>query len=575
MSPLLHLLLLCIFLLPLSISSAHRSQSPVNIWPKPTGFHYPPPRAAAFLSPNFTIIPLFPPSPHLAVAVARYTRLILTLPHHPLIIPNIPLTSSLLHNLTISVSDPSSPLHPGTDESYTVTISNSSFASLVAPTQWGAMRGLESFSQLTWTEASRVAVAVGVVVEDRPGFEHRGLLLDTARNFYGVKDLKRVIEGMSWNKMNVFHWHLTDSQAFSVEIPSERELAEKGAYGRGMRYDVDDVREIVRFGLDHGVRVVPEFDTPGHAASWAAAYPEIVTCGGMFWWPAGVDWADRLASEPGAGQLNPLHPMTYKVVKNVVRDAASLFPDKLYHGGADEVVPGCWKTDPEIQAFLSTGGTLSELLEKFINSTLPYIVSLNKTVVYWEDVLLDENIRVKPSFLPRDSTILQSWNNGIENVKRLVSAGYRTIVSSSEYYYLDCGHGGFVGNDSEYDRLPQGDGGSWCAPFKTWQTIYDYDIVEGLSEEERKLVLGGEVALWSEQSDPTVVDGRIWPRASAMAESLWSGNRDRKGKKRYAEATDRLIEWRHRMVERGLRAEPIQPLWCIRNPGMCNTVHSS
>ncbi|GAB2260741.1 hypothetical protein Droror1_Dr00011596 [Drosera rotundifolia] len=265
----------------------------------------------------------------------------------------------------------------------------------------------------------------------------------------------------------------------------------------------------------------------GHAASWAAAYPELVTCSGMFWWPAGVDWVDRLASEPGAGQLNPLHPMTYNVAKNVIRDAASLFPDNLYHEGADEVVPGCWRTDLEIQEFLSGGGTLSELHEVFINSTLPYIVSLNKTVVYWEDVLLDDNIRVKPSFLAPESTILQSWNNGIENVKRLVSAGYRTIVSSSEYYYLDCGHGGFVGNDSEYDRLPQGDGGSWCAPFKTWQTIYDYDIVEGLSEEERKLVLGGEVALWSEQSDPTVVDGRIWPPASAMAESLWSGNRDR------------------------------------------------
>ena len=107
-----------------------------------------------------------------------------------------------------------------------------------------------------------------------------------------------------------------------------------------------------------------------------------------------------------------------------------------------------------------------------------------------------------------------------------------------------------------------------------WQTIYNYDITYGLSEEEANLVLGGEVALWSEQADPAVLDARIWPRTSAMAETLWSGNRDETGKKRYAEATDRLNEWRYRMVRRGIGAEPIQPLWCIRNPGMCNTVQS-
>jgi hexosaminidase len=104
--------------------------------------------------------------------------------------------------------------------------------------------------------------------------------------------------------------------------------------------------------------------------------------------------------------------------------------------------------------------------------------------------------------------------------------------------------------------------------------MYNYDITYGLTEDEAKLVLGGEVALWSEQADPTVLDARIWPRASAVAESLWSGNRDDKGIKRYAEATDRLNEWRSRIVARGVRAEPIQPLWCIKNPGMCNTVNS-
>lgn len=298
----------------------------------------------------------------------------------------------------------------------------------------------------------------------------------------------------------------------------------------------------------------------------------------MFWWPAEAEFDDRLASEPGTGHLNPLNPKTYQVFRNITQDVTALFPEPFYHSGADEIIPGCWKSDPTIQKFLSNGGTLSQLLEIFINSTFPYIVSLNRTVVYWEDVLLDANVKVNPAILPPENTILQTWNNGPDNTKLIVASGYRAIVSSSDFYYLDCGHGEFVGNDSEYDQKPGtktgNDGGSWCGPFKTWQTIYNYDITYGLTDEEAKLVLGGEVALWSEQADPTVLDARIWPRASAMAEALWSGNRDKTGMKRYADATDRLNEWRYRMVAgRGIRAEPIQPLWCIRNPGMCNTVH--
>lgn len=258
---------------------------------------------------------------------------------------------------------------------------------------------------------------------------------------------------------------------------------------------------------------------------------------------------------------------------NVIRDVASLFPEQFYHAGADEITPGCWKDDATILAFLAEGGTLSQVLEMFVNKTHPLIVSLNKTAVYWEDVLLDPVIKVDPSVLPSETTILQTWNNGPRNTKRIVQAGYRAIVSSSDFYYLDCGHGGFVGNDSRYDVMGSDsgtNGGSWCAPFKTWQRVYDYDITYGLTADEAELVLGGEAALWSEQADSTVLDARLWPRASAMAEALWSGNRDEAGKKRYAEATDRLNEWRYRMVGRGIGAEPIQPLWCMTHPGMCN-----
>ncbi|KAL3629635.1 Beta-hexosaminidase 2 [Castilleja foliolosa] len=543
---------------------------PLNVWPNPTTFQWDNPQAI-HLSPNFTISA--PAHRYLTPAAGRYCRQILTEHHQPLVPPPLNLTSSPpLTALTITISDAAAPLAHGVDESYNLTVDcDGGDAALKAVTAWGAMRGLETFSQLVYSNPSRVGC--GLYIHDVPLFMHRGVILDTSRNFYGVKDLLRLIRAIGMNKLNVFHWHITDSHSFPLVVKSEPELAAKGAYGQDMKYTAADVRRVVNYGLKHGVRVIPEIDMPAHTGSWAEAHPEIITCANEFWLPPNADWADRFASEPGTGQLNPLNPKTYQVVKNVIHDVVSMFPEQFYHAGGDEITPNCWKNDTSIQKFLSNNGTLSQILEKFVDHTLPYIVSLNRTVVYWEDVLLDANINVSASFLPPKNVILQTWNNGPNNTKRIIDAGYPVIVSSSDYYYLDCGHGEFTGNNELYNQKPgtdQGDGGSWCGPFKTWQLIYNYDITYGLSEKESKMVLGGEVALWSEQADPTVMDSRIWPRASAMAESLWSGNRDKRGRKRFGKTTDRLNEWRNRMVVRGIGAEPIQPLWCVKNPGMCD-----
>ncbi|GAY31777.1 hypothetical protein WN943_020964 [Citrus x changshan-huyou] len=577
------ILIFSLFILQLciaSVASAGGGGNGINVWPKPRIMSWTTQPRANLLSPSFAISS--PKHFYLSSAANRYLKLIKTEHHQPLVTPSLinitTSSSSALHTLFITVESLLTPLQHGVNETYTLSIpADASIANLTAHTVWGAMRGLETFSQLVWGKPN-LLVASGLYVWDSPLFAHRGLMVDTSRNYYGVDDILRTIKTMSFNKMNVFHWHITDSHSFPLVLPSEPDLAAKGSYGHDMQYSPNDVKKIVEFGLTHGVRVLPEIDSPGHTGSWAEAYPEIVTCANKFWWPAESNWTNRLASEPGTGHLNPLNPKTYKILKNVINDIVNLFPEAFYHAGADEIIPGCWKADSTIQSFLSNGGTLSQLLEKFVGSTLPYIVFFNRTVVYWEDVLLDDNVNVRPSFLPKEHTILQTWNNGANNTKRIVDAGYRAIVSSSEFYYLDCGHGDFLGNDSQYDQLQPSssanNGGSWCGPFKTWQTIYDYDITYGLSEEEAKMVLGGEVALWSEQADPKVLDVRLWPRTSAMAETLWSGNRDEEtGIKRYAQATDRLNEWRYRMVSRGVGAEPIQPLWCLRNPGMCNTAH--
>lgn len=243
------------------ISQTTATNYPINVWPKPTTFLWPNPKSI-FLSTNFTIS--HPYHRYLTPAVDRYRHLILSEHHRPIITPAINLTSSIpLQSLVISVSDVTSPLAHGVNESYSLSTPSDGSASayISAATVWGAMRGLETFSQLVYGNPTRVSA--GVYIHDLPIFTHRGVMLDTSRNFYGVDHLLRLIKAMSMNKLNVFHWHITDSHSFPLVIPSEPELAGKGAYSNEMMYSPADVQKIVEYGMEHGVRVLPEIDMPG------------------------------------------------------------------------------------------------------------------------------------------------------------------------------------------------------------------------------------------------------------------------------------------------------------------------
>ncbi|KAL6514996.1 hypothetical protein OROGR_020575 [Orobanche gracilis] len=236
---------------------------PINVWPKPTNIHWSNPQVIP-LSPKFTIS--FPPRLHhryLIAAVNRYLHQILAENHRPLVAPQLKLTSSSpLRTLRIIVSNPAAALSHGVNESYTLEIpSTGADAVLAAVTPWGAMRGLETFSQLVYSKPPMVVVC-GLNISDAPLFMHRGVLLDTSRNYYEVEDLRRLIRAMSMNKLNVFHWHITDLQSFPLVVPSEPELAAKGAYGKDMMYTAADVKKVVEYGMTHGVRVVPEIDMP-------------------------------------------------------------------------------------------------------------------------------------------------------------------------------------------------------------------------------------------------------------------------------------------------------------------------
>ncbi|CAM0136059.1 hypothetical protein VKS41_005555 [Umbelopsis sp. WA50703] len=547
-----------------------------------------------------------PAVPELQAATARYRKLIWKERWTSVQVPFGNVTKHTnptgnLKSIKISVKDTKADLEPGVDESYSIDIpENASVGTIHAETVWGALRALETFSQLVKakSDSDRSSLYVAktpVKIEDAPTFPYRGVMLDTARNYYTVEDILRTIDGMSYNKLNVFHWHITDSQSFPLQLETVPELGSKGAYtlhGKLLGYSKKDVKRIISYARERGVRIIPELDMPAHTASWGKGIPAITTCTERFYLDPTNNWDDRYASEPTAGQLNPVNPKTYQVVQQVIDEVTSWFTDDYYHAGGDEPVNKCWEDNKEVRDYMKkNNATGNDLLQTFLTKELAMVKKNKKTAILWEDAVTQLGLNI-----PKE-TILQVWTG---TLKAAVQSGHKVIASSYNFYYLDCRSGNWNGNDTTVDEqvpptIPQplldyinnnypdfasdlipspnfgGVAGDWCAPFKSWQRVYSYDMTYNLTKTEAKSVLGGEVALWSEQSDSAVVDMKIWPRAAAAAEAMWSGRYDSTGLQRdIGEAQPRIFDWRYRLIERGIGAEPIQPLWCGKNPHECD-----
>lgn len=221
--------------------------------------------------------------------------------------------------------------------------------------------------------------------------------------------------------MQVFHWHITDSHSFPLLLDTVPELADKGAYvlhGRKMVYTTHDVRRIVKYARDRGVRVVPEIDMPAHTGSWAGAYKEITyvlefeqiarisskytvmfkspfsslshsTCTEKYYQDPNGNWDERYASEPGSGQLNPVLSKTYEIVKKVIDEVASLFPDSTYHAGGDEPVFRCWNDSASVVEFQNKHKIDGNgLLKIFLDHSLGYVKQNKKTPIIWEGEII-------------------------------------------------------------------------------------------------------------------------------------------------------------------------------------------
>ena len=363
------------------------------------------------------------------------------------------------------------------DESYTLEVTEWR-AVLRAPTVVGALRGLETFLQLVEGDRSGFYLPA-VRIQDRPRFPWRGILIDVGRHFEPVDVIERNLDAMAAVKFNVLHWHLSDDQGFRVEsrsFPKLHELASDGLF-----YTQAEVRAVVAFARDRGIRVVPEFDIPGHSTSWLVAYPEYASAAGPFQIERSFGVFDPT--------FDPTNARMYRFLDRFIGEMAALFPDPYWHVGGDENSGVEWNANPRIAAFKAAHGlAANEALQTFFNQRLlPILAKHGKRMVGWDEIL-------EPG-LPSTS-LIQSWR-GRASLDTAAHRGYAAILSSG--WYLD--HQRTAEYHYGVDPLP---------------------ATSTLSPEEAARILGGEACMWAEHVGPETIDSRIWPRAAAIAERLWS-----------------------------------------------------
>ncbi|HXN52182.1 MAG TPA: family 20 glycosylhydrolase [Candidatus Acidoferrum sp.] len=366
----------------------------------------------------------------------------------------------------------------GENESYTLSIAADG-AKIEAATPLGAMHGLQTILQLVEVSTDGFT-APALTVQDKPRFPWRGLMIDVSRHFIPVDVLKRNLDGLEAVKMNVFHWHLSENQGFRVESKKFPKLHSLGSDGR--YYAQDEIRDLIAYARDRGIRVVPEFDMPGHSTAWFVGHPELASGPGPY--EIERKWG---IFDPA---MDPTNEKTYKFLDELVAEMTRLFPDHYFHIGGDEVNGKQWDANPKIQEFKKSHNlATNEALQAYFSERIQKIVSKHgKAVVGWDEVFIPG--------VPKD-IVIQSWR-GQASLAQAAAQGYHGILSNG--YYLDLG---------------------WPAA-----RHYAVDPASGpaanLTPEQQQLILGGESCMWSEYVNPENIDSRIWPRNAAIAERLWS-----------------------------------------------------
>ena len=393
----------------------------------------------------------------------------------------------------------------GEDESYVLEVSATG-AKLSAANPLGILHGLQTFLQLIEVTPTGFRAAA-VHIEDTPRFPWRGLMIDVSRHFIYMDTLKRNVDAMEAVKLNVLHLHLSDDQGFRLQSKEFPKLTELGSDGQF--YTQAEMRELIEYASGRGIRVVPEFDMPGHSTAWFVGYPALSSGAG----PYSIErrWG---IFDPA---MDPTREDTYKFLDKFIGEMAAFFPDHYFHIGGDEVNGKQWDGNPKIQEFMREHKLKNnEALQEYFTQRVEKIVSKHhKTMVGWDEIL-------SPG-MPEE-IVIQSWR-GQDSLAKAAQQGYRGLLSSG--YYLDA--------------------------MATAGTYYAVDPMSNadaaLTPEQQKRILGGEACTWAEFISDENIDSRIWPRAAAVAERLWSPQQTQDVDSMYA----RLAAVNEELEQLGLR----------------------
>lgn len=390
-----------------------------------------------------------------------------------------PVSTGSTPKLVIRTAKASKPVQElGEDESYQLEVTPQGIQ-LSAPTPLGTMHGLQTILQLVHSSPKGLVIDA-IRIDDRPRFPWRGLMIDAGRHFIPADEMRRNLNLMEAAKLNVLHWHLSENQGFRVESRRYPLLQQKGSDGQ--YYTQAEIRDVVASARDRGIRVVPEFDMPGHATSWFVGYPQLASGKGPY----------EIAREWGVldPAMDPIRESTYTFLDGFLAEMTALFPDAYFHVGGDECNGKEWNANPRIQQFMQAHAMkdTAALQAYFTGRVQKLVTKHGKITVGWDEVL-------QPG-TPKD-VVIQSWR-GQDSLAQAAHVGNRGLLSWG--YYLDLNEP--AGQHYAVDPLAKS--------------------AAQLNPDEKERILGGEAAEWTEYLTPELLTTRIWPRAAAVAERLWS-----------------------------------------------------
>lgn len=405
-----------------------------------------------------------------------------------------------------------------------------------------------------------------VSIIDRPAYPWRGMLIDDCRHFFGKDVLKNVIDQMAQYKMNVLHWHLTEDQAWRIDIPGYPELVKYGAvrpaspkFGARLKkeangeysaetngqtygpfyYTEADVREIVAYAAERHVKVVPEIELPGHVYAALAAYPEFAC--------KPENLANRTPRSIWGIEKDVLcigNDKAIKFMEDVVDYVCRLFPSDVVHIGGDECPQVRWKDCPKCQKRIRDEGLGDEKgLQPWITRHfVKFLEARGKRALGWDEYLLGEGI-------PK-SAMGMSWRLGKQGAGHawlspsdLAAKGHDVVMTPNNYCYLDYGQGL---EDDPFQYI----GGRI-----TLEKCHSMDLCEGVPENLRSHIIGGQGNNWSEYTwNKFDLEWKMWPRGCALAEVFWSGN----GKPPFDDFLRRMKVHRKRLIGQGVNCAPLE-----------------